>query len=94
MQKILTEKDEKRDFFFKHILSQRLTEHPEVLAEIIQDIQGEWPCDDCYVSRKQKTSDNSSADSDENELYESAYLPFFDNTQYENPIFGDDISDE
>jgi hypothetical protein len=46
------------------------------------------------VSKKQKTSDNSSADSDENELYETAYLPFFDNTQYENPIFGDDISED
>ena len=80
MQKILTEKDEKRDFFFKQILGKRLTDHPEVLAEIIQDIKGEWPSDDCYFSKKQRTSDNSSADSDSNELYESAYLPFFDNT--------------
>jgi hypothetical protein len=35
MQKILTEKDEKRDFLFKQILGKRLADHPEVLAEII-----------------------------------------------------------
>jgi hypothetical protein len=80
MQKILREKDEKREFLFKSILSKRLVEYPDVLNEIIQDVQGEWPSDDNICGKKQKTCDNSSENTIECELYESAYLSFFDNT--------------
>jgi hypothetical protein len=38
MQKILREKDEKREFFFKNILAKTLADYPGVLTEIIQDI--------------------------------------------------------
>ena len=35
LQRILREKDEKREFFFRRILSKRLADYPDVLTEII-----------------------------------------------------------
>lgn len=57
LQRILKEKDEKREFFFKDILSKRLAEYPDLLSEMVQDIQAEWPADDCFEVKKQKTID-------------------------------------